>query len=298
MDRQFIGYANDPPIFRWPHGTKIAVNFVINYEEGSERNILDGDEAAENIFVDIPNVQVIPGTRHYSIESIFEYGSRVGIWRLLNLFDHYAIPTTIFAVGFALQRNPSLCEYLRHSSHEIAGHGYRWIDYRNIDSNREKIDITKTIALINELTGKSVYGWYTGRCSDHTRALLAETNIEYDSQSYADDLPYWIDNAGKPLLIIPYGLETNDIRYCTAPGWGNAEDAFLHLKYAFDNLYREGEIHPKILSIGLHPRLSGRPARAEALRKFISYIIDKSVWFCTRQDIATFWRKQFPYRSE
>lgn len=295
MNRDFVGYGPNPPLFQWPQEGRVAVNFVINYEEGGERNILDGDVEPESLFSDIPGLKTQVGERHFSSESMFEYGSRAGIWRLVNLFDEYQVLTTFFAVGLALERNPALCHYLKMHDHEVASHGYRWIDYRFVPEETEKEHIHKTIHAIETLTGKRVYGWYTGRASIHTRSLLAETSIIYDSQSYADDLPFWILNQGKPLLVIPYTLDCNDVRYCTAPGWSSAEDEFQYLKHYFDCLYREGAKTPKLMSIGLHPRLSGRPARTEALRRFIDYIHAKDVWICRRQDIATFWIKQFPF---
>lgn len=294
MKRDFIGYGSEKKAFSWPDNTRIAVNFVINYEEGGERNVLDGDDEAENLFVDIPGIKTIPGKRHFSSESMFEYGSRCGIWRLLDLFDEHNLPTTVFAVGQALERNPPLCEYLQSSRHEVAGHGYRWIDYRALTYEEEKEHILKTLSIIKAETGKQVSGWYTGRCSENTRKIISELGLIYDSQSYADDLPYWVPVAKRPLLIIPYSLDNNDIRYCSSPGWGSTDEAFNYLKYAFDCLYREGVHYPKIMTIGLHPRISGRPARAEALRSFINYISSKAVWRCTRQDIAAFWSQHFP----
>lgn len=294
MQRDFIGYGSQKPSFAWPNNARIAVNFVINYEEGSERNILEGDDEAETLFVDIPGIKTIRGKRHFSSESMFEYGSRCGIWRLLSLFDENNIPTTLFAVGQALERNPPLCEYLQSSKHEVAGHGYRWIDYRTVSVDEEKQHILNTIEIIETKANKKVSGWYTGRCSENTRKIITELGLLYDSQSYADDLPYWVHIEKKPLLIIPYTLDNNDIRYCSSPGWGSPDEAFNYLKYAFDCLYREGVHFPKIMTIALHPRISGRPARAEALRSFINYISTKEVWRCTRQDIAEFWRQSFP----
>lgn len=294
MERDFVGYGSRPPRVRWHADARVAINFVINYEEGAERNILDGDSEAESFLVDIPCIKIIPWSRHLSSESMFEYGSRCGIWRLLNLFDQYQLPVTLFATGLALQRNLALCNYLKTAPHEVAGHGYRWIDYRAFSRVDEKRHMIQTLDIIQTLTHQSVQGWYTGRSSDYTRELVAETNLLYDSQSYADDLPYWANVNPRSLLIIPYSLDTNDIRYCSSPGWSSAEDAFLYLKYAFDCLYREGEQSPKLLTIGLHPRLSGRPARAQALYRFIDYIQNKAVWCCTRREIADIWIQQFP----
>lgn len=296
MQRNFIGYANNIPTIIWPHQAKLAISFVLNYEEGSERNILDGDPQAEDLFVDIPGLNIQPQTRHLSSESMFEYGSRVGIWRLIHLFDSYQIPLTFFATGLALARNPVLCHYLKNSSHEIAGHGYRWIDYRTISIEQEREHISKTIDIIQKETNKSVYGWYTGRASCHTRQLLNEFNIQYDSQSYADDLPYWINNHGNPLLVIPYNLHLNDIRYTTSPGWGCPSQAFTTLQYAFDCLYHESI--PTLLTVGLHARISGRPERAQALKQFIEYTRNFSVFFCCRYQIAQLWRTQHPWKKE
>jgi len=297
MIRDFIGYANSPPKVSWPNSAKLAISFVLNYEEGAEKNILDGDDSAENLFTDIPDIQVKPGKRHYSSESMFEYGSRTGVWRLINLFDSYQIPLTFFATGLALERNSVLCDYIKASNHEIAGHGYRWINYINVPLAIEEKHIQKTIDIIQGITGKNCHGWYTGRCSENTRKLLKAFDITYDSQAYNDDLPYWIDNHGKPLLIIPYTLDINDIRYLTMPGWTTPCDAFQTMKYAFDTLYDESQYTPKMLTIGLHARISGRPARYAALKQFIDYIYYKDIVCCTRYDIAKTWIAQFPYQG-
>lgn len=293
MDRDFIGYGQNPPCFNWPNQARLAINFVINVEEGSENSPLYGDPDAESLFCDIPGIITRQGQRHLSSESMFEYGSRVGIWRLLKLFDEYSIPTTLFATGMALQQNPPLADYLRQAAqHEVAGHGLRWIDYADMPPKQELEHIHSTIQIIESEIRRPLLGWYTGRCSNNTRGLLQHTEVIYDSQSYADDLPFWDNRSG--LLIILYNLDCNDIRYCTQPGWSSADDCFLYLKHAFDCLYREAQQSPRLMTVGLHPRLAGRPARAEAIRRFIDYSYHKQVWLCRRQDIAKFWGQQFP----
>lgn len=291
MQRDFIGYGLHIPKVVWPQKARIALNFVLNYEEGSEANVLDGDEYSESYLTDLPGVLPLKGERHLSVESNFEYGSRTGVWRLLRLFEEYNIPLTVFATGLALERNPPFAEVLKHSKHEIAGHGYRWINYRNIDESIEQEHIQKTIKIIETLTQKKVVGWYSGRKSIHTRKLIVKAGIQYDSDSYADDLPYWVKVSNQNHLIIPYQLDTNDFRYASTPGWNTGEDFFQYLKASFDCLYREGLKSPKMMSVGLHPRLSGRPGRCEALYRFINYVKEfDQAWICKREDIANYWR--------
>lgn len=270
-----------------PNQTRIAINFVLNYEEGAESNILNGDTHSEDYLTDLPGAKALEGARHLGVESMFEYGSRVGVWRLLDLFADYNIPLTIFATGMALERNLELAKYLKQSPHEIAGHGYRWINYHMISPDIEREHIKKTITIIENLTQKKVSGWYAGRRSENTRALIVKEGLRYDSDSYADDMPYWMKVEDRNHLIIPYSLDTNDFRYAASPGWNNGEQFFQYLKDTFDCLYREGEKHPKMMTVGLHARLSGRPGRCEALRRFIDYVklFDK-VWICRREEIA------------
>lgn len=290
MHRDFVGYGNCLPQVAWPKKARVAVSFVLNYEEGSESNILDGDRFSEGYLHDLPGVLPLENARHLSVESLFEYGSRAGIWRLLDLFEQYRIPVTIFATGQALERNPALIQALKNSSHEIAGHGYRWINYQDVSPEVEKEHIVKTLTLIKTLTGKQVKGWYASRKSPNTRQLLVEAGLQYDSDSYADDLPYWIKVADKNHLIIPYALDTNDLKYTTSPGWSSGHDFLTYLKNTFNTLYREGASHPKMMSIGLHPRLSGRPGRCEVLKQFIEYIQGHlQVWICRREEIAHHW---------
>ncbi len=295
MSRDLIGYGGRLPKVAWPQNARLAVNFVLNYEEGAESNVMDGDSQSESHLTDLPGAIALKGARHLSVESLFEYGSRAGVWRLLQLFDDFSLPLTVFATGLALERNLQLAQKLKHSRHEIAGHGYRWIDYRDVGEDVERAHIAKTIHIIQSLTQKQVSGWYTGRRSQNTRRLLIAAGLRYDSDSYADDLPYWDPVPHQPHLIIPYNLDTNDARYALIPGWSSGEDFLNTLKATFDQLYREGATHPKIMTIGLHARLSGRPGRCDALRRFIDYIkkFDK-VWICRREEIADHWYRYHP----
>lgn len=292
MERDFIGYGRSLPNITWPHGARVALNFILNYEEGAESCVLDGDSYSEHYLTDLPGVSPLKNERHLSVESLFEYGSRAGVWRLLSLFSEYAIPLTLFATGLALERNPELAEALKDSEHEIAGHGYRWIDYRSVPESVEREHIEKTIKGIEILTQKKVVGWYTGRRSAHTRRILIDAGLKYDSDSYADDLPYWDRVDDKMHLVIPYQLDTNDARYAMTPGWSCGSDYFQYLKDSFLCLYREGESAPKMMTIGVHPRLSGRPGRCEVLRRFIDFVRQfDGVWICRREEIANYWYK-------
>jgi putative urate catabolism protein len=290
MQRDLLGYGKEGPKVVWPKAARVAVNFVLNYEEGAESNVMDGDSHSENYLHDLPGSVALEGERHLSVESLFEYGSRTGVWRLLRLFKEYRLPLTIFAVGLALERNPLLAKELRDSPHEIAGHGYRWINYRQFSPVVEKRHIHKTIDIIEQMTGKQVSGWYTGRKSPHTRQLVVEAGLKYDSDSYADDLPFWETVHGKNHLVIPYTLDVNDLRYTTSPGWNSGTDFFNYLKATFDCLYNEGATHPKVMTIGLHARISGHPGRCEALRQFLDYIKPyQDIWVCRREEIAEHW---------
>lgn len=290
MQRDLIGYGRNLPKVVWPRNARLALNFVLNYEEGSESNVLDGDDHSECYLTDLPGAIPLKGERHLSVESLFEYGSRAGIWRLLRLFDEQGIPLTIFSTGLALERNPAVADALKQSKHEIAGHGYRWIDYRNVSESVERDHIRKTIEIIQSLSQKKVVGWYSGRRSVHTRQLIVEAGLKYDSDSYADDLPFWVQVSDRAHLIIPYQLDTNDFRYTTTPGWNNGEDFFQYLKGAFECLHREGLHSPKMMTVGLHSRLSGRPGRCDAIYRFIRYVKQfDDVWICRREDIANHW---------
>lgn len=290
MERDFIGYGKRCPQVVWPQQARLALNFVLNYEEGAEQNVLDGDRQSENYIVDFPGIESLEGQRSFLAESLFEYGSRVGVWRLLRLFEEFSIPITVFATGLALERNLPLAQHLGERPHEIAGHGYRWINYRGMDEATERAHIRQTLQSLQTLTRKKIVGWYTGRRSINTRKIIVDEGLCYDAESYADDLPYWVKVDEKKHLVIPYSLETNDVRYTLSPGWNTGEDCFLTLKAAFDQLYREGEAFPKMMSVGLHARLSGKPARCQALRRFVEYVQGHDhVWICKREEIADHW---------
>lgn len=285
MTRDLIGYGIYPPQCEWPNQAKIAINFVINYEEGAELSPLNGDAQAETDGSDFPFSKKAPGERNYSIESFYEYGSRVGIWRLIRLFDENKIPLSFFITGYALIQNPPFANYLARSRHEIAGHGWRWINYANQSKENERKDIHRCIETIMQLTGQRPRGWYTGRRSLHTRELLLEIGgFIYDSDSYADELPYKINKH----LVIPYSLDCNDFRFTTSPGFNTSNDFYIQLKNTFDYLYQENRT--AIMTIGLHPRLSGQPSRCNVLQQFLRYIAQyPDIWITRRIDIATYW---------
>ena len=294
--RNLVGYGANPPIVKWPQNAKIAINFVINYEEGAEANILDGDSGSENFLAEIAGLTSAKGIRNYFTESIFEYGSRAGIWRLLNIVADFDLPVSLFATGLALERNHELSNFLAKTKHEIVGHGYRWIDYNNVSKEEECEHIRLTLNAIKSLTDKQPTGWYTGRCSHHTRQLIVEAGLLYDSDNYADDLPYWTLVNNKPHLIIPYTFDNNDAKYSMSPGWMSGDDFFRYLCAGFDCLYREGSYSPKMMTIALHGRLSGRPGRAESIKRFIEYTLKHNdVWYCTRAEIAEYWMENYPY---
>ncbi len=294
--RDLIGYGADSPDPKWPGGARIAVQFVLNYEEGAENCILHGDDASESFLSEIIGASPWKNERHMSMESIYEYGSRVGIWRILNLFQEEQLPLTIFGVAMALDRNPKVAEAALKSNFEICSHGYRWIDYRNVPENIEREHMEKAIEIIKNLTGQRPLGWYTGRTSANTRRLVVEEGgFLYDADDYNDDLPYWSYLNSQPHLVIPYTLDNNDMRFATPQGFNCGDQFFTYLKDSFDSLYAEGEKRPKMMSIGLHCRLIGRPGRIKTLKKFISYAKSfKDVWFCRRIDIANHWIKTYP----
>ncbi|UJF17833.1 allantoinase PuuE [Vibrio sp. SS-MA-C1-2] len=295
--RDLKGYQGKPPHAKWPNEAKIAVSFVLNYEEGGERSILHGDKESEAFLSEIPGAQPFPNQRHISMESIYEYGSRVGVWRVLNLFEKYQYPLTIFAVGMAAQRYPEIIKQMHDAGHEICSHGYRWIDYKDVSIEAEREQMYQAINAIKEITGERPYGWYTGRTSDNTRALVAEEGgFLYDSDAYDDDLPYWHTEGEKPQLVIPYTLDVNDMRFATSQGFNSGEQFFQYLKDSFDALYEEGATSPKMMSIGLHCRLIGRPGRIQALKRFLKYINEfDSVWVTRRIDIANHWHENHPH---
>ena len=294
--RDLAGYGRRRPHADWPGGARLALSFVLNYEEGGERNVMDGDPHAEIYLT--PEIAGVPPVkrRNFSVEDLFEYGSRAGFWRLLKVFAERRVPFTSWAVGLALQRNPEAGIAMAEAGHEVASHSWRWIDYSDMPEEQEREDIRKTVQTIREITGSPPLGWYTGRYSSNTRRLvMEETETLYDSDCYNDDLPYWTEVAGKPRLLVPYALDTNDFKFALSPGWTSGEDFFTYLKAAFDHLYREGQSEPKMMSVGLHCRLTGRPARAEALARFIDYAAaHERVWICRRMEIARHWMTRRP----
>jgi allantoinase len=308
--RDMVGYGRHPLHPRWPGGARIAVQFVLNYEEGAENCVLDGDPASETFLSEIVNAQAFP-MRHMSMESLYEYGSRAGVWRVLRVFERRRLPLTVFAVATAVRRNAEVAAAFRELGHEIACHGLRWISYQLIDEATERADMAKAIALLRDTFGSTPQGWYTGRDSPNTRRLVVEHGgLLYDSDSYADDLPYWtpvtVCNADEPRvvphLVVPYTLDTNDMRFATVQGFNSGAQFFDYLKSAFDSLYREGDPNglnaPKMLSVGLHCRIIGRPGRIEALEHFLDYVQQHpQVWICRRVEIAQHWLATHPYQS-
>ena len=292
--RNMIGYGSKTPIIKWPNGSKLALQIVLNYEEGSENSILHGDKTSETFLSEIIGAQPIKG-RHVNMESLYEYGSRRGFWRIHELFQERKIPITIFAVGMALERNKEVCESIKQSDYEIASHGWRWIDYQNVPKATEKKHMQLSIQTIKKIFGERPLGWYTGRCSPNTRDLVMEDGrFLYDSDSYSDDLPYWIIRGKKKQLVIPYTLDNNDMRFATNQGFNSGDQFYAYLKDSFDALYNEGNSHPKMMSVGLHCRLIGRPGRIQSLKRFLEYVLKhQGVWICKRIDIAKHWIKNY-----
>jgi len=305
--RDLIGYGAHPPHARWPGGARIAVQIVLNYEEGSENSVLHGDAASETFLSEIIGAQPF-AMRHLSMESLYEYGSRAGLWRLLRLFRERRIPVTIFGVAMALERNPAAVAVMLEDGHEIASHGWRWISYQQMDEKIEREHVSRAVVVIKRLTGKAPEGWYTGRDSPNTRRLVVEHGgFVYDADSYADDLPYWAEvetkSGVKPHLVVPYTLDTNDMRFATPQGFNSGGQFFAYLRDAFNVLYTEGDPAgldaPKMLSIGLHCRIAGRPGRLAALARFLDYVQrHDSVWIARRIDIARHWLAVHPYAAK
>lgn len=294
--RDLVGYGQRPPPAQWPAGVRIAVQFVVNYEEGGENCVLHGDPASEAFLSEIVGATLWPGQRHPSMESIYEYGSRVGVWRLLDLFARYEIPLTIFGVAMALERNPAVAEAAMAAGHEICSHGYRWIDYRDVPEDVEREHLERAIEIIRSLTGERPLGWYTGRTSERTRALVVEEGgFLYDADDYNDDLPFWTQVNGKSHLVVPYTLDNNDMRFATPQGFNSGDQFYSYLRDAFDVLYAESEHTPRMMSVGLHCRLVGRPGRLAALARFIEHTRRfDDVWYGRRIDIARHWRAAHP----
>ena len=306
--RDLAGYGRNPPHARWPGGARIALQFVLNYEEGAENCVLHGDAASETFLSEIVGAAAFP-MRHMSMESLYEYGSRAGLWRLLRLFDERRLPLTVFGVAQALQRNPDAVAAFRELGHEIACHGLRWISYQNMDEATERAHMVEAVQIMRALTGAAPLGWYTGRDSPNTRRLVVEHGgFAYDADYYGDDLPFWQRVEVKradglshtvPHLVVPYTLDTNDMRFATAQGFNSGAQFFDYLKDAFDVLYAEGDPdgldRPKMLSVGLHCRLAGRPGRTAALARFLDYVAShEHVWVTRRIDIANHWKSVHP----
>jgi allantoinase len=294
-DRDFIGYGSAPPDPHWPGGARLALSFVLNYEEGGERSVEDGDAHAETFLSEMFNPDPVPA-RHLSMESLYEYGSRAGVWRLLRLFAERDLPLTIFGVAKALQRNPEVAQAFVAAGHEIACHGLRWLPYQEVAEAVEREHLAEAVAIFTELFGGPPLGWYTGRDSPNTRRLVVEHGgFLYDSDSYADDLPYWLQVQGQDHLVVPYTLDTNDMRYASPTGFSSGTDFYDYLRDAFDTLYAEGTSAPKMLSIGLHCRIAGRPGRTAALARFLDHVsAHEDVWVARRVDIARHWVTNHP----
>lgn len=301
--RDLIGYGRALPEVRWPGQARVAVQFVLNYEEGGENCVLHGDSHSERFLSEIVGAESF-ADRHMSMESIYEYGSRAGVWRLLNEFERRGLPLTVFGVAMALQRNPEVAHAFRELNHEVACHGWRWIHYQNMPEDIEREHMQRALDIFQELYGNKPLGWYTGRDSPNTRRLLMdEGSFLYDSDYYGDDLPFWVrqsDSSGEQHnhLIIPYTLDTNDMRFATPQGFNTGDHFFEYLRDAFDVLYEEGKDTPKMLSVGLHCRLIGRPGRFRGLQRFLDHIeAHDRVWVTRRVDVAQHWVKHHPFDS-
>ena len=289
-----IGYGSKDLKVKWPNNARLAVQIVLNYEEGAENCVLNGDKNSEIFLSEIIGAKPIKG-RNVNMESLYEYGSRAGFWRLHKLFQTKKIPITVFGVGMALEKNPDICNAIKDAGYEVASHGWRWIDYQNIKKSEEKKHMKLAIQTHKRIFGDRPSGWYTGRCSPNTRDLVMEDGgFLYDSDSYSDDLPYWETRGKKKQLIIPYTLDNNDMRFATNQGFNTGNHFFTYLKDSFDALYEEGKTNPKMMSVGLHCRIVGKPGRIQALKKFLNYIKKhKNVWVCKRVDIAKHWIKNY-----
>jgi allantoinase len=305
--RDLAGYGREPPHAQWPGGACIAVQFVLNYEEGGENSVLHGDAGSEQFLSEMFSPPSFPA-RHQSMESIYEYGARAGVWRILREFERRGLPLTVFGVGMALQRHPDITAAFVDLGHEIACHGWRWINYQQIDEATEREHMRLGMQIIGELTGQRPLGWYTGRDSPNTRRLVADYGgFEYDSDYYGDDLPFWMkvrrtDGSVVPQLIVPYALDTNDMRFSLPQGFAQAEDFFVYLRDSFDALYAEGDAQgpdrPRMLSVGMHCRLLGRPGRIVALQRFLDHVQRHDrVWICRRIDIARHWQQTYPFQG-
>jgi putative urate catabolism protein len=299
LTRDLIGYGATPPDPQWPGDARIAVSFVLNYEEGGENTVLNGDAGSEVYLTETPGGQPFVGARDLSTETIYEYGSRAGFWRIMRLFAKRGIHFTSWAVGRALELNPAAGQAMIASGHEVASHGYRWINYRDMAVEEEREHLRQAVQAIERACGKRPVGWYTGRLSANTLRLVVEDGgFLYSSDSYADDLPYWVRVGAAPHLVIPYTLEVNDMKFAVAPGFTSGDAWFAYMRDAFDVLYEEGAAAPKMMSIGLHCRLAGRPGRAAALARFMDHVLSHDrVWVARREDIARHWMAVHPVQG-
>ncbi|MBN9527117.1 MAG: allantoinase PuuE [Alphaproteobacteria bacterium] len=297
--RDFVGYGGNPPDPQWPGDARIAISFVLNYEEGGENTVLNGDAGSETYLHETPGGAARIGQRDLNVETVYEYGARAGFWRIMEMFRERNMNFTCYGVGLALEKNPAAARAMVAAGHEIASHGYRWIDYSTVREEVERAHIRQAIQAIEQTCGMRPVGWYTGRISANTRRLIVEEGgFLYESDAYNDDLPYWVEVAGKPQLIIPYTLDNNDMKFCVPPGFSAPSGFYEYLKDAFDVLYHEGRRAPKMMSVGLHCRLAGRPGRAAALARFLDYVQGHDrVWVARRADIARHWHKVHPFKQ-
>jgi allantoinase len=297
--RDLVGYGPHPPDPKWPDRARLALQIVVNYEEGGERSILHGDGESEAFLQEVSGIQPLPGVRNLQVESMYEYGSRVGVWRLLRMFAERDLRVSVFAVGMALERHPEAAQAIVEAGHEVVSHGYRWIDYQFVSEEVERQHVKLAVQSITRATGSRPLGWYTGRLGPNTRRLVVEEGgFLYDADAYNDDLPYWEVVAGRPHLVVPYTLDNNDMKFATPAGFATGDEWLAHVRDAFDVLYAEGADQPKMMSVGLHLRLMGRPGRAAALARFLDHVQRHAdVWICRRIDIARHWMAHHPYRA-
>jgi putative urate catabolism protein len=290
--RDLIGYGAAPPHPRWPGGARLALQIVMNYEEGSEYSIPDGDGFSETYLTEVPGASLGYGKRDLIVESIYEYGSRAGFWRLMRIFQERGIEVTVFGAALALERNPQACAAIRAAGHEVCSHGLRWVDFSKMGEEQERTEMHRAVTSIEQTIGERPYGWYCRYApSENTRRLVVEEGgFLYDSDAYNDDLPYWVRVGAKAHLVIPYTLDANDMKFSVPPGFSSPSGFFEYLRDTFDVLYREGKTQPKMMSVGLHARLAGRPGRAAALERFLDYVLEHDgVWICRRVDVARHW---------
>jgi len=294
--RDLIGYGAHPPHPKWPGDARLALQLVMNYEEGGELSVLHGDDSAESFLHEVVGTPSLKAARALNVESVYEYGSRAGFWRLMRIFAERDIKITVYAVGMALERNSEAAAAIVAAGHEVASHGWRWIDYQFMSEEEERAHMRRAVDSLTKVTGSRPLGWYTGRVSPNTRRLVVEEGgFLYDSDAYNDDLPYWVAVSGKRHLVIPYTFDNNDMKFGTAQGFNTGDDFWRYLKDAFDVFYAEGATAPKMMSVGLHMRLTGRPGRIAALARFLDYVLEHDrVWICRRIDIARHWIQHHP----